>query len=407
MKTTSYVLLSALLFCTYTFDKTDPSNSKIDDFNDSGYIFNVNVTKINSQYSDIPSAVFRDKLVFVSSKKIGAIGSGKDKVTNLPYTNLFCTDISNNNGDFSVPILFSRILNSRGNEGQVSFSPDQHTIYYTKSKRKNSENYQMYLATLEKDSYGNWVNHTPLNFNSDEHSVETPHVSYDGQYLYFSSNMEGGFGGFDIYKAKINSNGSVGAPVNLGPTINTEMDEKYPHTSLDGGELFFSSNGHEGQGGFDIFISNDYGNMEYATPRNLGIIVNSLRDDIAFTLINEDNGVFASNAGNVGQRFNMYKFNARAIYQNLEGIIFKENDEILADITVSLYDNNGNELERQVTGKDGIYRFKVRPFVSYQIKTSKEGYEDGVIIFQSKDTNLNLAYKEDLELSPDGTLSKK
>ena len=407
MKTTFTLLFVALFFCTFTLDKTDPVKDKVDSSNKSGYKYTVNVSKINSKYSDIPSAVFRDRLVMVSSKKIGALGNGKDKATNLPYTNLFCTNINQNNYDLSVPILFSRILNSRGNEGQVSFSPDQHTIYYTRSARDNSQNYQMYFAQLEKDSYGNWIDHVPVSFNSDEYSVETPHVSSDGKYLYFSSNMDGGIGGFDIYKAKINADGSVGTPINLGPAINTEQDEKYPYTSLDGSELFFSSKGHDGQGGFDIFISNDYGNMKYAEPRNLGIIINSIRDDIAFMLIDEDNGVYASNAGNAGQRFNMYKFNAKAIYQNLEGVIFKESNEIIANITVILYDNNGNELERQITGKDGSYKFKIRPFVPYKIKTNKEGYEDGIIVFQSEDPSLDLAFKEDLELSQDGTLSKK
>lgn len=410
MKSTIQLLLTSM-FALFAYTLVNDSNTKknIDkaDFNDSGYLFNVNVTKINSEYSEIPSAVFRDKLVIVSSKKIGALGNGIDENTNLPYTNLFCSDLADNTKDFSTPLLFSRILNSRGNEGQVSFSPDQHTIYYTKSKRRNSANYKLYSAKLEKGSYGNWVNHTSMTFNSDNYSVENPHVSTDGLYLYFASNMEGGYGGFDLYRAKISDTGAIGAPINLGPTINTEMDEKYPHTSLDNDELFFSSKGHAGQGNFDIFIANDYGDLNYSEPRNLGIKINSIRDDIAFTLIDEDNGVYSSNAGNVGQRFNMYKFNARAIYQDLEGVIFREDDEVLANITVVLYDNNGNEIERQTTGKDATYRFKIRPFEQYKIKTIKDGYEDAVVTFLSEEGGLNLAYKEDLKLSSNGTLTKK
>jgi hypothetical protein len=410
MKSTIQLMLTSV-FAIFAYTSINNSNTnetlKAADFNNSGYLFDVNVTKINSEYSEIPSAVFRNKLVIVSSKKIGAIGNGTDKNTRLPYTNLFCSDLANNNQDFSTPILFSRVLNSKGNEGQVSFSPDQYTIYYTKSKRRNASNYQLYSAQLEKDSYGKWTNHTPMPFNNKDYSVENPHVSSDGKFLYFASNMEGGQGGFDIYKASINDSGTIGTPINLGPTINTEADEKYPHTSKDEDELFFSSTGHNGQGGYDIFIANNYGELNYSQPRNLGVKINSIKDDIAFTLIDEDNGVYSSNEGNAGQRFNMYKFNARAIYQDLEGVIFEDNDEIIANITVVLYNNKGNELERQTTGKDATYRFKIRPFEQYQIKTLKDGYENAVVTFQSKEGKLNLAYKEDLKLSSNGTLSKK
>ncbi|WP_299126761.1 hypothetical protein [uncultured Winogradskyella sp.] len=410
MKSTIQLLLTVVLVGVYlpfsTIDGT-AKTKKIATYNNSGYLFDVNVTKINSEYSEIPAAVFRDKLVIVSSKKIGAIGNGTDETTGLPYTNLFCSDIVKSNSDFSTPILFSRILNTRGSEGQVSFTPDEHTIFYTRSKRKNAANYQLYSAQLEKDSYGNWKDHTPAIFNSEAHSIENPHVSTDGKFLFFSSNMEGGLGGFDLYKAPLSKNGTLGTPINLGPTINTELDEKYPHTSKDGGELFFSSKGHSSQGGFDIFITNIYGELDYSEPRNLGIKINSIRDEVAFTLLDNDKGVFSSNEGNDGMRFNMYKFNARAIYQDLEGIIFDKEDNTLPNITVVLYDNKGNEIERQTTGKDATYRFKIRPFEQYKIKTIKNGYEDAVVSFKSTDTKLNLAYKEDLKLSTNGTLTKK
>lgn len=409
MKSAIQLTLTLLLVLCFAYSPNNISSistSYISD-NDSGYIFDVNVTKINSEYSEVPSAVFRDKLVIVSSKKIGAIGNGIDKNTQLPYTNLFCSDINRPSKDFSVPILFSRILNTKHSEGQLSFTPDEHTVYYTRSSRKNSSNYQLYYATLEPNSYGNWMNHTPAKINSKDYSIENPHVTRDGKFIYFSSNMPGGLGGFDLYKAPLLDSGILGEPINLGPVINTDKDEKFPHTSINGNELFFSSKGHEGQGGFDIFISNNYGDLDFSEPRNLGIKINSIRDDIAFTIIDENRGVFSSNEGNKGQRFNMYRFNARAIYQTLEGVIFEEDDDILANITVVLYDHNGNEIERQNTGADGTYRFKIRPFELYKIKTTKRGYEDAVITFKSNDTKLHLAYKEDLKLSSNGRLSKK
>lgn len=399
MKSPFTLVLTVFTFFFFNTISTDPvKNKKTSPNNHSGYIFDVNVSKINSEYSEIPSAVFRNKLVMVSSKKIGAIGNGTDKNTQQPYYNLFCSDI-NKGADLSQPLLFSRILYSKGNEGQVSFSPDQFTIYYTNSTRKNSKNYQLYKANLKPNSSGKWINQKQISISSEDYSIENPHVSSDGNFLYFSSNMKGGFGGFDIYKSFIRTDGSISEPINLGRTINTEKDEKYPHTSKSGSELFFSSKGHNSQGGFDIFISNNHRNLNYTEPRNLGVKINSIRDDIAFMLIDEDTGVFSSNAGNVGQRFNMYRFNARAIYQNLEGIVVKEDGNAIPNTIVILYDSSGKEVERQITGKDATYSFKIRPFEGYHLKTIKAGFEDAMVEFQSNNTNTDVAFNEVLQLA--------
>ncbi|WP_179344238.1 carboxypeptidase-like regulatory domain-containing protein [Winogradskyella ursingii] len=401
MKYLNPFVLTAFAFLSFSLlDNSVPTiNNDAADFNTSGYIFTVNVSKINSEYSEIPSAVFRGKLVLTSTKKIGAIGNGIDEHTDQPYSDLFCTDINLKRDELSQPILFSRILNTRGNEGQVAFSLDEYTIYYTRSERDNSANYQLYKADLKKDSYGKWINHTLLNITSEAYSVENPHMSADGQFLYFSSNMEGGFGGFDIYKALVNEDGTLSEPINLGRTINTEEDEKYPHTTKSGKEIFFSSKGHDSQGGFDIFISNNYRNLNYTEPRNLGIKINSIRDDIAFMLLNDEKGVFSSNAGNLGQRFNMYQFNAQAIYQELEGIVVKEDGNVLPNTIVILHDSDGKEVERQLTGRDGTYNFKIRPFEAYHLTTVKAGYRDAMVQFQSDNANSDVAYREVLKLA--------
>lgn len=361
---------------------TDTYNhsSDSDNRNNSGYVFVVNVSKINSENSEIACTTFRDKLVLVSSKKIGGLGNGIDPNTNEPYTDLFCTDILTF-GELAPPMLFSRILNTKNNEGQVSFSPDEHTIYYTRSDRKSSLNYQLYKAELEEESYGNWQNHMELAISSENYSIENPHVSNDGAFLYFSSNMPGGFGGFDLYKAQILQDGTLDIPVNLGNTINTEADEKYPHSSEDGKELFFSSKGHNSIGGFDIFISSKFANS-YSTPRNLGYSINSDKDEIGFIFIDDKKGVFSSNKDS-DSAFHLYRFQSKALYQELNGIVVAEDDKVLPNTSVALLDGEGIELERQVTTKDGTYRFKIRPYKKYQIKVLKDGYESYSYTFHS------------------------
>ncbi|WP_299366754.1 hypothetical protein [Winogradskyella sp.] len=392
MKATLHVLLTASLFCSFlSFDKTDPVKDKIKDSNKSGYTYTVNVSKINSKYSEIACTTFRKKLVIVSSKRIGALGNGVDPLTKEPFTDLFCTDIKAY-GELSQPLLFSRILNTRASEGQVAFSPDEHTIYYTRSERNNSLNYKLYKAELEKDSYGNWINEQVLSISSNNHSIENPHVTEDGKYLYFSSNMEGSYGGFDIYKAEIFKDGTLGQPENLGNVVNTVDDEKYPHTAKNGKELFFSSKGHSSIGGFDIFIST-VTNSNYKTPRSLGDSVNSEKDEVGFIFIDNRKGVFSSNKDNKNNAFNLYRFQSREIYNLLKGIVISEEDKILPNSTVILLDSDGNEIERQITNKDATYSFKIKPYQDYQIKVLKPGYADYTLSFESEERELNAILK--------------
>ncbi|WP_296385530.1 carboxypeptidase-like regulatory domain-containing protein [Winogradskyella sp.] len=402
MKSTLHVLLTAVMFCAYTsFYKTDPvKNIKVDDLNKSGYTYTVNVSKINSKYSEIASTTFRNKLIIVSSKKIGGFGNGINPNTNEPYTDLFCADIKAY-GELSQPLLFSRILNTKANEGQVAFSPDEHTIYYTRSTRKNSSHYKLFKAELKKDSYGKWVNEIELDINSDGYSIENPHVSSDGQFLYFSSNMKDGFGGFDIYKAKISENGNIGKYENLGSTINSSEDEKYPYTNKEQKELFFSSKGHGSIGGYDIFISS-ITTDNYQSPRNLGRSINSDKDEIGFIFIDDKKGVFSSNKNNKNNTYNLYRFKSRTLYQELRGIVITEEDKILPNATVVLLNSAGKEIERQITSSDASYSFRIKPFENYQIKVLKEGFEDYSLKFQSEENRL----KAILKLSSKVSLNK-
>ena len=188
-----YYSLSLFLFSFLFFTPDNNQFSKLynDGSNKSGYLFKINLTKINSKYSEIPAAVFRDKLVIISSKKIGGFGRKIDKTSGQPIYNLFCTEFDVKKNDFTTPILFSRILNTKNSEGQIAFSPDQHTVYYTRNSKENPFNFQLYTANLEKNSYGNWINHKRLEINTESHSIENPHVTSDGKFLYFSNEIHG------------------------------------------------------------------------------------------------------------------------------------------------------------------------------------------------------------------------
>ncbi len=187
------------------YDYTSKEKNKSEEIGASGFNFELLKLSVNSKYSEISSGFFRNKAIMVSSKKLGPLAK-IDPKTGEGYTDLFCLDI-NKNGRLSRPLLFSRILNSKYNEGQLSFTPDQKTVLYTRSIKGNSSVFKLYKAILEEDSHGNWVNQELLSINKEGVSIENPYINHLGDKLYFSSNMPDSMGGFDLYVSTINKDG--------------------------------------------------------------------------------------------------------------------------------------------------------------------------------------------------------
>lgn len=395
-------MVFTLLFCLVGTSISSNSNvekkssKRSDELNQSGLEFFVHKEDINTKYTEYASTTFKNKLIVVSSKKIGGLGNGIDKHTNEPFSELFCLDIDGH-GNVSNPLFFSRIINTKDNEGQVSFSPDEKTMYFTRSSRENSKNYKLYKTILVDDTSGNWTDELELAISNDDYSIENPHVTSDGKQLYFSSNMPGSIGGYDIYVSNIRKDGSIEQPKNLGPSINTEKDEKFPHTSSDEKKLFFSSKGHQTLGGFDIFVSS-LSNNTFKSPRNLGVDVNSPKDEIAFVFVNNDDGFFSSNKIDGEGSFDIYRFKANPIFQQLQGIVVSDKNQPLSNTTVLLLDEEGQEIERQITGIDAHYSFKVKAFETYSIKVLKKGYENFESTFSSFQIDDDI-YREILKLS--------
>ena len=193
-------------------------------------------------------------------------------------------------------------MNTRFHEGPLCFSPDGKFVYYTRNNisklnnrkdNKGIQNLQLFRSNI--DSLGHWIKEEILPFNSKYYSVGHPSISSDGKTLYFVSDMPGGFGGADLYKVSISENGKLGKLENLGSDFNTEGQEMFPWVNQKG-ELFFSSNGHIGLGGLDVFLMTLDKNGTFYKLQNVGIPVNSQSDDFAFTM-NKNNltGYFSVN----------------------------------------------------------------------------------------------------------------
>ncbi|WP_394757831.1 OmpA family protein [Flavobacterium sp.] len=368
-------LISNSFFAQDSFIKnedSETSNSVVID--ESKDIYNIVSTGINTKLSDIGSTFFKDKYIMYSSRKTGAIGAGKDENTNNPYNGLYCLNIDKT-GNLSKPYFFAYTLDSKGNEGGLAFSNDEKTVYYTKSADGNSKNYQLYKSIFDNSKY-TWINEVSIDFNSVSYSIENPCLSPDGSKMYFSSNMPGGFGGYDIYVAEINNDGMPVNPVNLGNTINTSNDEKFPYASPTSKEIYFSSNGHSGYGGQDVFVSK-IKTTRYTKPLNLGKTINTSADEVAFILATKNRGYITSNRSASIGSYDIYRFDLQKNSTTLNGLVSEKQSKIvLPNTKISLIDEDGKEVTTQNTNNNGGYNFEVEPSENYTIVAKKEGYLD-------------------------------
>ena len=200
---------------------------------------------VNSVFSDYGSSFLGNKLVFASARDTGGVSKKVFKWTNKSFTNLYWSEIKPD-GEMGTPERFERKINSKFNESTPVFTQDGQTMYFTRNnflegKRGRDANkntlLKLYKATLDKE--GQWSNVTELPFNSNEYSVAHPALSLDEKILYFASDMPGTLGQSDLFRVKINGDGSYGIPENLGPEINTEGRETFPFISNDN-ELYFA-----------------------------------------------------------------------------------------------------------------------------------------------------------------------
>jgi outer membrane protein OmpA-like peptidoglycan-associated protein/tetratricopeptide (TPR) repeat protein len=341
---------------------------------------------INSKYSDYGSIILGNKLIFASSRETGEVGQRKAQWNGQSYTNLFASEI-NQDGTLSKPEKYNKQINSKFNEATPVFTKDGKTMYFTRNNYNNGKKGQdekeitklkIYKAIMVE---GQWSDITELPFNSDQYSVAHPALSPEENYLYFASDMPGTLGESDLFKVKINPDGTFGTPENLGKTINTPGRETFPYITSEN-ELYFATDGHPGLGGLDIFVSKlDKNNNNSPTkPINLGGPVNDKTDDFAFIINNTTlKGYFTSNREK-GQGFDdIYSFTETKkpiCEQELIGTVTDETTgEILANATLILSDSSFKELKTITSDQSGNYKFAVECGQTYYIKTSKEAYE--------------------------------
>ncbi len=349
-------------------------------FRDS-VLYNISNESYNSDQSDFAPHYYKDRVIFVSArdrdlfikkKSLSAIDEHES------HLNVFSAPLSSSTENEVIP-FYNDDLNSVLHDGPITFFDKEKQIAFTRNNTRNGKpisnakgrvNLKIFFAKLNEN--GKMSQLTEFPFNDNDYSVGHPWVSEDGNLMVFASDMPGGFGGVDLYKST-RVNAKWNKPVNLGSTVNTLGDEFYPFMAGDSA-LYFSSNGHGGLGGLDIFVSKA-NNGEFNFPVNLGFPLNTSGDDFSLILnASGREGHFASNRSGGKGYDDIYKFTVKSFF--LTGKVVDRMDSItsLSGAEVNLFDIDNNKLGRAVSDKNGMVNFDLDFDAEYVLTAAKENY---------------------------------
>ena len=388
--------------------------SKVNSYLRDSLDWSLQYLSINSSAHEFSPFMYKDGLAFVSNRDRGTLtpksytwdGRGFEDIywvakrsdlfqidpalikqqlerKGLNYSIDFTPQTSNDNNTLSKKILLSKsdtpfvkvplfetLLQFKGHTGPLTISEDGNTVYFTKNKKKTVKGiYLLEICSSTKTSIG-WGNVKVLSFNDPIASSYHPAINAAGTVLYFSSDRAGGFGGADLYKAEKITDSTWSAPVNLGPSVNTQGNEVFP--TVKGNDLIFSSDGWSGMGGLDLFQVSLV--KLGARPKNFGYPVNSSADDFGFAMSeNEQEGYFSSNRYSSDDIFG---FKYAIVEALMKGVLLDaETKRVIPSVKLYSYgmDDDGNHitLDSAVTNEMGYYEFKVRPNQMYKLETIK------------------------------------
>ncbi|MEZ0182139.1 OmpA family protein [Flavobacterium oncorhynchi] len=373
--------------------------------------------EINSNLSDYGTSFLGCKIVFASTRERLGISKRIQKWNNQAFSTLYVSKIDIN-GNLEKPQPFSSTIDSKFNEATPVFTKDGQTVYFTRNNYNNGKKgkdtegkvlLKLYKATFENDK---WINVKELPFNSDDFSTAHPALSPDEKTLYFASNRPGTLGESDIYKVTILGNDSYGIPENLGNSINTEGKETFPFVSAEN-ELYFSSNGHPGLGGLDVFTVKIKPDGSFEKLNNVGTPINSSMDDFAFIInTSTKTGYFSSNREGGKGYDDIYSFTETKkmpCKQLIEGtVVDKETQEFLAGAKVLLLDGDLNVIKELSNDEKGKFSYdKAECGKEYYIRVLKTEYiteeQKQYISFENEKINLKIALEKNIKKLIPGT----
>ena len=330
------------------------------------------MTEFNSRRADYCPVLAGDQWdrLYFSSTRNDALGDELSGITGAKPGDIFFSD-KDDKGKWSKPQTIESGLNTEYDEGACCLSPDGSTMYLTQCLSDASYPRFAQIVTAQR-SDASWGKTTPLIITNDTLSAYAhPAISPDGEWLYFVSDMPGGKGGLDIWRMRLTANGPVGVE-NLGEPINTPGDEMFP-TFRPNGDFYFSSDGHPGFGGLDIFIATvgEDGKYHLSHP---GYPLNSQGDDFGMTFQGQLNqGFFSSNRGDGRGWDHIYSFYNPEIVQTIRGWIYEQDGYELTAGEARIVGTDGTNLRLGVRG-DGSFEYVVKPGVDYIILAMCDGF---------------------------------
>ena len=354
--------------------------------------------KFNSRRGEFSPMLAGDKydqLYFASSRS-------KDKdakvsaITGQNNNNLFLVK-QDEKGAWLAPVELEDEVNTEYDEGTPSFSPDGNTMYYTYCAQdpEGPRTAEIYISTRSSAKWGKGTRATIV--KDSVTALGHPSITPDGKYLYFVSDAVGGFGGKDIFRARVAGN-DFGPMENLGEEINTPGDEMFPYVR-DSVTLYFASNGHPGMGGLDLFKATQDSTGKWKVE-NLGAPINSMADDFGITFAGkEERGFFCSNRNDARGYDHIYSFERPTITIFIEGIVNDVDEYPIEDATVRIVGKDGLNVKVPVK-KDGTYRVELERDIRYVMMASARGYLNQNYELHTGPEEKNETYIVDFFLSP-------
>lgn len=309
--------------------------------------------------------------IYYTSTTEKATGDKKSEITGMKNADVFFSK-KNEKGEWERPEPVEGELNTEFDEGIVAFSPDAQTMYLTKARRELNAPTSVEIYTSTR-SDAKWS--APVKFEITADTLSTfghPAVSPDGEYLYFVSDMPGGYGGKDIWRISLKER--QGSLVNLGPDINTEGNDDFPYVRSDG-SLYFSSDGHPGMGGLDIFRATAVGDPADLRWKveNMGFPINSAGDDFGITFGKGEDGFFSSNRGDARGYDHIYSFEYDPVRITIEGLVMDKDEEPVKNAIIRIVGNDGSN-QKEVARDDGSFSFALQRGVKYVMLAGAKGY---------------------------------
>jgi len=398
------------------------------------FLYEVYNLDINSNKSDFAPMYFKDQIVFASSRDTIQAKHKLYTWNHQPYLDIYVAERDKSNGDLEKPEKFLENLESDYHDATIAFCKENHFVYFARNYYKRNKlmtnndgisNVQILKGLIEGNKL---VSVEPLHFNSLEYSCAHPVLSPDNKYLYFVSDMPGGYGETDIYRAELLPNGKTKDPVNLGTTINTSGREMFPYIGADN-VLYFASDGHYGLGGLDIFESNitedstfttnassqqmlpGRVHFTYSLPLNLGTPVNSNMDDFAFIIDTVGiSGYFSSNRANGKGDDDLYSYRkkrSRTVQSYSGKVLDKKTNKPIPSATVQVFDVLNALVTSFATDEEGNYSVELDCKSQHTLIFSKDDYSRKEVMVTTSDVP-NLELKDNfVYLTPFGSLVEK